>query len=50
MRGLLALTVGAVVIVGAIADGLVKWPASVVMLTVLYAVVVLFGMVTSRRV
>jgi hypothetical protein len=46
-----AIAIGALGIVGAglVASGIVKWPSSIIMLTVLYVVIVLHGLYTSRR-
>jgi len=53
---LMGSELGAVVIgvigitgVGLVASGLVKWPFSIILLTVLYVVIVLHGFYTTRR-
>jgi len=35
--------------VGLVASGIVKWPFSIILLTVLYVVIVLHGFYTTRR-
>jgi hypothetical protein len=46
-----AIAIGALGIVGAglVASGIVKWPFSLVLLTVLYVAIVLHGFYTGRR-
>jgi len=49
VKAILTLTITAILAVGAIADGIVKWPSSIILLTVLYVAIVLHGFYTSRR-
>jgi len=46
-----AITIGLVGIAGVslVASGIVKWPSSIILLTILYVVIVLHGFYTSRR-
>jgi len=46
-----AIAIGVLGIAGAslVASGIVKWPFSIIMLTVLYVAIVLHGFYTSRR-
>ena len=46
-----AIAIGLISIAGAslVASGVVKWPFSLVLLTVLYVAIVLHGFYTSRR-
>jgi hypothetical protein len=46
-----AFAIGALGIVGAglVASGVVKWPFSIILLTILYVAIVLHGFYTSRR-
>jgi hypothetical protein len=46
-----AIAIGAIVIAGIslVASGIVKWPSSIILLTILYVAIVLHGFYTSRR-
>jgi len=46
-----AIAIGVIGIAGVslVASGLVKWPFSIILLTVLYVVIVLHGFYTTRR-
>jgi len=47
--GAIAIGVIGITGVGLVASGIVKWPFSIILLTVLYAVIVLHGFYTTRR-
>jgi uncharacterized membrane protein YuzA (DUF378 family) len=46
-----AIAIGVIGITGVslVASGIVKWPFSIIMLTVLYVIIILHGFYTSRR-
>ena len=46
-----AIAIGLIGIAGVslVASGIVKWPLSIILLTVLYAIIVLHGLYTGRR-
>jgi len=46
-----AIAIGLIGIAGVslVASGIVKWPFSIMMLTVLYVIIILHGFYTSRR-
>ena len=46
-----AIAIGAIAIAGVslVDSGIVKWPSSIILLTVLYVAIVLHGFYTSRR-
>jgi len=46
-----AIAIGLIGIAGVslVASGIVKWPFSIIMLTVLYVIIILHGFYTSRR-